>query len=144
MNEQTWTRQMVVEKLKVGLGLNGDYQSNAPFSLIDLSQTTTDSIPLIAASLVRELFEDRIIGPPQPGQITYRLNLEQRLLLIEKTGDGVAVVALGSTRLGFQSGPRGATSESELQTLLREYSVSEERIEEAIASLKAGKTTVSI
>ena len=72
----TWTERDVIEKLTEGWLLSGDVGADAPFGLINPSQTRTDSVPSIEVEIVRALHEKGILVPAAvPGKkMMYRKN----------------------------------------------------------------------
>jgi hypothetical protein len=73
---RNWTEREVIEKLDEGWLLSGDIGADAPFALINPSQTRADFVPNIEVVLVRTLHEKGALVPAAvPGKkIMYRRN----------------------------------------------------------------------
>ena len=73
---RNWTEQDVIEKLKDGWLLSGDIGEDAPFRLINPSQTRADFVPNIEVVIVRALHEKGDLVPAAvPGKkMMYRRN----------------------------------------------------------------------
>ena len=76
---RNWTEQDVIEKLSEGWLLSGDIGADAPFSLINPSQTRADFVPSIEIAIVRTLLERGDLVPAAvPGKkMMYRRNPRQ-------------------------------------------------------------------
>jgi hypothetical protein len=77
---RNWTEQDVIEKLNEGWLLSGDVGADAPFRLINPSQTRADFVPSIEVVVVRVLHEKGALVPTAvPGKkMMYRKNLRQK------------------------------------------------------------------
>ena len=77
---RNWTEQDVIEKLDEGWLLSGDIGADAPFSLINPSQTRADFVRSIEVVIVRALHEKGALVPAAvPGKkMMYRRNPRQR------------------------------------------------------------------
>jgi hypothetical protein len=71
-----WTEQDVIEKVNEGWLLSGDFGADAPFGLINPSQTRADFLPNIEVTIVRALHERGALVPAAvPGKkMMYRKN----------------------------------------------------------------------
>jgi len=60
---RNWTEQDVIEKLDEGWLLSGDIGDDAPFGLINPSQSRADYVPSIEVVIVRALHEKGALVP---------------------------------------------------------------------------------
>jgi hypothetical protein len=76
---RNWTEQDVIERLNEGWLLSGDIGADAPFSLINPSQTRADFVPSIEVGIVRTLHEKGALVPAAVTgkKIMYRRNPRQ-------------------------------------------------------------------